>query len=350
VRAVRWHARLDVRYEQVPDPPVPGPGEIKVEVAFCGICGSDVHEYLAGPRQIPAAPHPLTGRCPPVVLGHEVAGWVADAGPGARLPIGTPVALNALEPCGRCRQCQAGAAERCEILGHIGISADGGLADFATVPGDMAVPLPAGLPLDVAALAEPFAVAGHAVAQAGQPLGRRCLVLGAGTIGLATALLLRQAGNQVSVGDIDSRRLAAAAELGLPAAGPDEVAADFVFECAGTATAPGEALRRAAPGGLVVLTGLPVSLSQVDARDLVLRELRVAGSVGHLVDPDLTSAVRYLAGHVSQARRLITSVVPLADTVKCGLECLSGPERNRHTKVLVQVASDASARRYRSDI
>lgn len=342
MKAVRWHARHDVRYERIPEPPSPGAGEVMVEVAYCGICGSDVHEYLYGPTQVPTAPHPLTGRRAPVVLGHEVAGWVAETGPGARFPAGTPVVLNALEWCGRCRQCLAGAAQRCEILGHIGMSADGGLARFLTVPAEMAVAVPASLPLDVAALAEPFAVAAHAICRAGDPAGRRCLVLGAGTIGLATALLLREAGNEVFVADADSHRLAAAAEHGFGELGAASQSPDLVFECAGGQTAPGAALQLVAPGGLVVLTGLPGDLSQVDARDLVLRELRVTGSVGHVVDPDLTSAISYLTAHPSQARRLITAVVPLAETVRGGLDRLSGPDRRSHTKVLVQVAGDVT--------
>src|SRR4051794_29492354 len=203
MRAVRWHARGDVRFEDVADAPTPGPTEVRIRVAWCGLCGSDVHEYRAGPFQIPLRPHPVTGRCAPIVLGHEVSGWIDRVGAEVTgLTAGELVSLNALIPCGRCDQCVQGAAQRCVPFGHIGMSADGGLADLLTVPAEMVVPVPPGTGADVAALGEPFAVALHAIARAERPAGQRCIIVGAGAIGLAVALVLRAAGNKVTVLDI----------------------------------------------------------------------------------------------------------------------------------------------------
>src|SRR3954447_23754019 len=114
MRAVRWHGRGDVRFEKVPGAPPPGPDEIRIRVAWCGLCGSDVHEYRSGPFQIPLRPHPVTGRCAPIILGHEVSGWVDELGADrADLAPGTLVSLNALLPCGACRECLRGAPQRC---------------------------------------------------------------------------------------------------------------------------------------------------------------------------------------------------------------------------------------------
>lgn len=347
MKAVRWHARHDVRLEEIPDAPPPGPGEVRIDVAYCGLCGSDVHEYLHGPDQIPTTEHPTTGSRAPVVLGHEVSGWIADVGPGVDLPRGALVALNALEPCGVCRSCQGGAPQRCVALGHIGLSVDGGLAEQLTVPAEMVLLAPEGLSAQLTALAEPFAVAMHAVSRAGTPCGQRCLVLGAGAIGLAIALVLRELGNDVCVADIDQDRLQAARDLGLLPHDPRTSAPTTVFECAGAAQAPAEAMRRAAPGGLVVLCGLPERLSEIDVSDVVMRELRIIGSVGHLTDPDLRDALDLLVRQQDAARQLVSAVVPLSDAVGGGLDILGGPERSRHTKILVEINDHPIQPRYR---
>jgi (R,R)-butanediol dehydrogenase / meso-butanediol dehydrogenase / diacetyl reductase len=340
MRAVRWHARHDIRLDDVPDPPAPGPAEIRIRVAWCGLCGSDVHEYRSGPFQIPLRPHPVTGRCAPVVLGHEVSGWVEQTGPGVPGPaVGDLVSLNGLIPCGRCAQCRRQAPQRCVSFGHIGMSADGGLADRLTVPAEMVVAAPPGTDPEIAALAEPFAVAMHAIAQAGHPADQRCTVLGAGAIGLAVALVLREAGNLVTVADVAAERLAHAADLGLAAAAADGAdAAPVVFECSGAAEAPAAAIERTEPGGLIVFAGLPESPSTIDLKPLVLREIRTVGTVSHRTQADLVPALTFLAGHAETARRLITARIPLADTVPRGIEALAGPDRRRQCKILVRVA------------
>jgi (R,R)-butanediol dehydrogenase/meso-butanediol dehydrogenase/diacetyl reductase len=342
MRAVRWHARRDVRYEEVPDPPRPGPTQIRIKVAWCGLCGSDVHEYRSGPFQVPLQPHPVTGRCAPIVLGHEVSGWVEEVGADVTGPApGDLVSLNALIPCGVCPQCRRNAPQRCISFGHIGMSADGGLADRLTVPAEMVVAVPAGADAEVAALAEPFAVATHAIAQADRPAAMRCAVIGAGTIGLAVALVLREAGNQVTVLDVAAERLGHATSLGLdaaPAAAAAEIAeAQVVFECSGAVDGPSSAIRMAEPGGLIVLAGLPESLSTVDWKPVVLRELRIVGTVSHRTEADLVPALAFLAAHPTDAQRLVTGRIPLAATVPEGIAVLATPEGRRHGKILVRV-------------
>jgi (R,R)-butanediol dehydrogenase/meso-butanediol dehydrogenase/diacetyl reductase len=341
MRAVRWHARGDVRFEDVPDAPRPGPAQIRIRVAWCGLCGSDVHEYRSGPFQIPLRPHPVTGRCAPVVLGHEVSGWVEETGDDGDGPApGDLVSLNGLIPCERCAQCVRGAPQRCVAFGHIGMSADGGLADWLTVPAEMVVKAPPGTDPEVAALAEPFGVAMHAIAQAGRPTDQRCTVIGAGAIGLAVALVLREAGNTVTAVDVAAERLHHAASLGLDTASPGAATpAPVVFECSGAAEAPASAIAMTEPGGLIVFAGLPESPSTVDWKPLVLRELRTVGTVSHRTQADLVPAMAFLAAHPAQARRLVTARIPLDATVPLGIEALAGPDRRRHGKILVRVGA-----------
>src|SRR3989304_296038 len=126
--AARWHGREDVRLEEISEPS-PGSGEVLVEVGYCGICGTDLHEYHHGPLLIPRRPHPLTGRLPPVVMGHEFSGTVVARGPGVSAPReGARVTVNPCLSCGRCAQCKEGRAYLCSRLGSIGFAADGALA------------------------------------------------------------------------------------------------------------------------------------------------------------------------------------------------------------------------------
>jgi (R,R)-butanediol dehydrogenase / meso-butanediol dehydrogenase / diacetyl reductase len=336
---VRWHGRRDVRVDRIPTPGAPAPGHVQVAVAWCGICGSDLHEYRAGPFLIPVAPHPTTGCRAPLVLGHEIAGHVVSVGDGVdEVAIGGLVVLNALLPCGACGPCGRAAPHLCTRLGHLGFSADGGLAELLNVPVEMVVPVPPGVPSDVAALAEPFAVAMHAVRVAGEPSGSDCVVLGAGTIGLCVASVLRADGNRVTIHDVAAPRREHGAALGFATGHPDDAPhAPLVFECSGAPAGVRRAVSIAEAGGTVVLTGIPESDVAVDVADVVIREVRLLGTMSHLRDRDLRPAAAHVAAHVDEAARLITARVPLEDTVTHGLKVLDGPDRSRHAKILVRV-------------
>ena len=133
MRAARWYAPRDVRIESVPQPQ-PGSGEVVVRVEWCGLCGTDLHEYTHGPVLIPSRPHPLTGRLPPITLGHEFSGTVAAAGAGAAFREGDRVTANACLVCHECSWCRAGQFNLCAKLGSIGLCADGGFAELVRVP------------------------------------------------------------------------------------------------------------------------------------------------------------------------------------------------------------------------
>lgn len=340
MRAVRWFGRGDVRVVDVPPPDPPRDDEITVSVAACGLCGTDVHEYLHGPILVPLEPHPVTGGQAPLTLGHEIAGWVRAVGAGVSSPaIGELVVLNALLPCSTCPPCLVGEPQRCLTLGHLGLNADGGLADQVTVPASMAVAA-AGLNPEVAVLAEPFAVAVHAVSRAGDPTDTDCLVVGAGTIGVCVAIVLADRGNRVTLVDTSADRIRTAAQLGFVALAADAAKGSWplVVECSGARTAPGAAADWCAPGGRLVLCGLPDGASEFDVTTLALRELTVVGTAGHQVS-DLAAAVELLL-RTPEAARLVTSRVPL-ESVPDALGRLAGPPAPGQLKVSVVVADEA---------
>jgi len=205
--AVRWHARGDVRVEEVPPPAPPGPGEVQLRVRWCGICGTDLEEWLAGPVFIPAAvPHPLTGARAPLILGHEFAGVVVAAGAGVTGPLpGQRVAVDTIVSCGSCHWCRRGEVTRCPALGALGLHADGGLAELCNAPARMCLPVPDTVADDAAALAEPLAVAVRALRRGGLRPGERVAVVGAGTVGLMTVQAAAALGSLSHVWDQDFR-------------------------------------------------------------------------------------------------------------------------------------------------
>jgi (R,R)-butanediol dehydrogenase / meso-butanediol dehydrogenase / diacetyl reductase len=185
MRAAVWYGAKDVRVEDVPVRP-PGPGEVTIEVAYCGICGSDLHEYADGPHAVPVgAPHPESGVAAPLVLGHEFCGTVTEV--GADVTTVAPGDRVAVEPhyrCGSCPRCLAGEYNICRHFGFAGLMGHGGLAEHSTVPAYMLHRLPEQVSLEQAAVFEPAAVALHAVRRAGIRPGESVAVLGLGPIGL----------------------------------------------------------------------------------------------------------------------------------------------------------------------
>jgi (R,R)-butanediol dehydrogenase/meso-butanediol dehydrogenase/diacetyl reductase len=195
MKAARFHAREDVRIDDLPEPET-REGTVKIKVDWCGICGTDLHEYLEGPIFTPAeAPHPLTGERNPVQLGHEFAGHVTEVGSGVTgFAEGDAVTVEPTLFCGECAECRAGLTNLCRSLGFHGLSGGGGgFAEYTAVPASMVRPL-GQVPTDLGALVEPLAVGLHAVRKSGVRIGESAVVFGAGPIGLATITMLRAAG------------------------------------------------------------------------------------------------------------------------------------------------------------
>ncbi|MEV4109729.1 alcohol dehydrogenase catalytic domain-containing protein [Nonomuraea sp. NPDC049695] len=346
MKALRWYGRGDVRLDDV-EVPRPGPGEVLIAVTLCGICGSDVEEYHAGPIVVPVSPHPLTGRAAPLTLGHEIVGVVAEAGEGVTLAPGTPVVPDVVLGCGRCWWCARGEYPLCERGAALGLQDDGGLAEYLVAPADRCVPLPGGMSAEVAVFAEPAAVAVRALDKAGDVSGAVVAVVGAGAIGLLVAQVARCRGAAAIVAvDPDPGRRALAGSCGLVAASPGDAAdaavreltggrgADVVVESAGTAAAVTGAVSLCRRGGTTVLLGVTPEPAALPALDVVLGEKRVVGSASHRWDTDVRGAVALLHGGHVRVDQLPVQTVPLADAVRRGL---ADPPRDL-LKTIVEVA------------
>lgn len=237
--------------------PVRGEGEVLIKVRRVGLCGTDYHIYA--------------GRQPfleyPRVIGHELAGEVAEAPEGSGLAPGQVVTINPYLPCGECVACRRGKPNCCAKIRVLGVHIDGGMCDYVTVPAEAVVPV-GGLTLDQAAMVEFLSIGLHAVKRGAVAPGQRVLVVGAGPIGVGVALFARLAGAKVLLVDTSVARLARAGDLAIDVLAVDDGLAealsartdgefyDCVFDATGNITAMCRGLEFVAHGGSYVLVSV----------------------------------------------------------------------------------------------
>ncbi len=335
--AAVYHGRDAIAVEEIPSPGPPPPGWVTVAVGACGICGTDLDEVVHGPVHVPTAPHPLTGRRAPLVLGHEAAGRVIACGPGAGLEPGTRVGLENTVGCGACAACRAGDAQLCPSMAVMGLMLDGALAEAVNVPAAMCVALPPGLSYEAAALAEPLSVAVRAVRRAGNVEGKDVQIIGAGAIGLLCGQVARsREARNVIVRDPLTRRLGLARELGLEAAalGDRDTKAPVVIECSGSASGLDAALRATAKSGVTVVVGSHAAPRSIDLSAMVLQERSLVSSLSHSLTHDYRPALALLSDGAVDVEALITDRVPLARAVEDGFRPLI-EQPAEHLKVLI---------------
>lgn len=267
--------------------PEPAAGEVAIDIAYGGICGSDLHYFHDGAAGEFTITEPLT-------LGHEVVGRIGALGPGVEgLEVGRPVAVHPAEVCGTCETCLEGRPHLCRASRYLGSAAhtphvQGGFTERLVVDADRAVPLPEGMSLRRAALSEPFSVSYHAVARAGDLRGRTLLVTGAGPIGSLAVAAARHAGAETIVAsDLTDHALAQARQMGADVllradrTAPEawEGRIDTAIEASGTAGGLNSCLRAVKPGGRVVQVGiLPPGTTEMLGNALVNKEIELHGS------------------------------------------------------------------------
>jgi L-idonate 5-dehydrogenase len=339
------HGQGDLRVEELPVP-VPGPGQALVAVRYGGICGSDLHYWRhggVGDFRLKEA----------MVLGHEVVGTVVSYGDGASGPVaGTAVAVHPATPCAVCPECADGRRNVCRDTRYLGSAArfphvQGGFAAQVAVPAEQLRPLPAGLDLRRAALAEPLSVALHAVRRAGEMAGRHVLVTGAGPIGCLVVAAAKAAGaGRVTVTDLlptalDYARIAGADTLVRAddpgdAGWPSEV--DVAIEASGVAAGLDTCLRLVRRGGVVVQLGmLPPGRSPFAGNLVVSREIELRGAFRF--DTEFDAALELLAAEAS-FDGLVSAVVPVREAEAA---FALAADRSNSCKVLLDFAGPTSA-------
>jgi threonine dehydrogenase-like Zn-dependent dehydrogenase len=330
MRAAVYHGPGDVRVESVPDPRDPGPDELLLQVTRASICGTDASEYASGPHLIP--------RDARVILGHEFTGTVLAAGSAVEgVATGSRVVAGAGMWCGQCPPCRAGRTNLCRSYYTLGLQADGGLAEYVLAPSKMCEVVPDGCSDDAAALAQPLAVALHAVRRGAIAAGEPAVIVGVGGIGafLVAAAKARGASPLIAA-DVRDRRLETARRLGadvvVDARSEDlltavreatggEGAAVFV-EASGRDGALATAAACTRRGGRVVMLGLPTTPQLLDVARISLAEIDLVATLAHVCKDDLPEAVAMLAaGNLHDI--VLDRTVPLEAVVAEGLAPLA---------------------------
>jgi len=319
VRALAWWGGDQVEVVDA-RPPEPRPGWAVVDVAYAGLCGTDLH--------ICQGQHPRAQ--PGVVLGHEVAGRLRW--PARGWPAGTAVMVNPLLPCHDCRSCRTGRAHVCDRLGLLGIDAPGGAAESIAVPEGQLVPLSPGLDLRIAALIEPLAVAVRAIRRGRLRLGQRAHVIGAGPVGLLVACCARLGGAaEVTMSEPAARRAAVARDFGFTLAAEPDQRADVVFDCTGHPAVAPAVLRWAATSAMVVTVGTYPGVADVDLQSVVLRELTIVGTRVYTPE-DVTAAAELAERDPFGLGQLVTSVIGIDDGCRAIARLAAGAE----LKILIE--------------
>jgi len=316
---LREYSKLEVA--ELPRPAV-APDEVLVQVAACGICGSDVHGYDGSSGR----------RIPPLVMGHEAAGVVAEVGEGvSRFAAGDRVTFDSTVYCGVCEYCLSGKMNLCDNRQVLGVSCGdyrraGAFAEFVAVPERIVYRLPDAMSFAEAAMLEAVAVALHAVVVSELKGGETALVIGAGMIGLLTLQAARAAGcSRVLIADVDATRLKLAAELGadetILASGAELIdqvlrltaghGVDVVLEAVGRDETVSAAVDSVRKGGTVTLIGNITPRVTLPLQKVVSRQIRLQGSCAS--SGEYPQAIELISSGKIRVTPLITSIAPLSD-------------------------------------
>ena len=325
------------------------PGQVLVRVGFGGICGSDLHYFHAGGFGTVRIKRPM-------ILGHEVAGTVTAVAPDVvRVRPGDKVAVNPSRPCGRCKYCLEGLPNHCLEMRFYGSAmrdphVEGAFRSMLFCDAVQCEAVAAHVPLQHAALAEPFAVALHGVQRAGPLLGKRVLVSGCGPIGaLAVAAARIHGATEITAVDLTDETLAVARAMGadntlnvardtdwVQRYSADKGSFDIMFECSGNERALRAGLETLRPRGVVVQLGLGGDVS-IPQNMLVGKELTICGSFRF--HAEFALAVRLINEGRIDLRPMITGAFPLS-RAREAFELAS--DRKRAMKVLLDFAAEAA--------
>lgn len=336
MQAAVWYAAKDLRVEQVAVPHIKDAHDVKVKVAACGICGSDLHEYAAGPIFIPVdQPHPISGEKAPIIMGHEFAGEVVEVGESVtRVKVGDRVAIEPILSPNKDGAYQMERYNLTPLLGFHGLSGGGGgFSEFTVMGEHMVHKLPDDLSFEQGALVEPAAVALHSVRQSSLKAGDSAAVFGAGPIGLMTIEALKAAGAaSIYAVEVSPSRQEKAAALGAIVIDPRQEdvveklrelsggGVDVAFEVTGIAEVLNQSLHSTHEGGEVIVVSIWEGEASFQPNDLVIKERTMKGIIAYRhIYPAVMALMQ--RGYF-RAEDMVTQRIPLAEIVDNGFEVL----------------------------
>ena len=292
----------------------PAAGEVPVRIAYCGICGTDMHVYHGNMDARVGLNR---------VVGHEMSGVVEADGEGFNA--GQKVVVRPLDHCGDCPACDAGHQHICHNLKFLGLDTDGAMQEVWNVPAHTLHILPDDMRMDHAALIEPVAVACHDVRMSDLKAGEDVVVIGGGPIGVLVAMVARDAGGKVVISEVNPHRLAIAEKMGFETINPMETdlkaeieartggkGAEVVFEVSGSQPGADAMTQVAATRARIVMVAIHAQKPTVDMFQFFWRELKLVGV--RVYEPeDYEKAISIIASGGVDAETFITDVSPLSD-------------------------------------
>ena len=354
MRAAVYYGAHDIRVEDVQGPTGLRPGEVRIEPAFVGICGTDLHEYAEGPIVIHRdEPHPLTGTTLPQILGHELSAVIRELGPGVTdLMVGDRVAVNPVLSCGTCVYCRSGEAQVCPFFAGYGLNATwGGLADEGVVQASMCTVLPESVSLKQGAVVEPAKVAGYAVDRARVRAGGSVLIMGGGPIGVLAALYAHAMGvatiivaepNPARRARVDALGIATVVDpvaddlAGIVLAHTHGLGVDAAIEAAGKEPALIACIDAVRPRGVVVQAALHTKPVSFDPMPLSLKDATMEFTWCFKVH-DWQRTVDLIATGTFPVEKSVTSTIRLEDVATKGFDALLDP-RGDDVKILIDLS------------
>jgi (R,R)-butanediol dehydrogenase/meso-butanediol dehydrogenase/diacetyl reductase len=355
MKAVRFHKARDIRVEDVPAPSRRlGAGEVLIKPKVTGICGTDLHEYLAGPIVTPAQPHVFTGATNPQILGHEFSAEVLDVGPGVtHVKRGARVSIQPLISPRNDYYGRRGLYHLSPSMACVGLSWNwGGMSELAVVNDYNVVEVPDGVSDVQAAMIEPAAVAIYGVDRGGVTSGSTVLISGAGPIGALTLLATRAAGAaRIFVSEPNPNRLGKARELvpEIIAIDPrsddietiirdnteEGVGVDVAIECVGLEASLNSCVKAVRRQGRVVQTGLHLKPASIDAMLWALKDITVEATWCYPVQM-WPRIIRMVEAGLLPLEKVVTATISADNVVRDGFEALLD-KQGKHLKILVSV-------------
>lgn len=338
MQAVRLYAAGDLRFETIAMAAMPGPGEVRLRVAYAGLCGSDLHNFKTG-QWISRSPS---------VAGHELSGWVEAVGADVEtFAVGDAVAVDSRYYCGTCANCKDDKANLCEKLGFVGETIDGGFAAYVTLPEKLVLKAADNHAMDVLALAEPLAVALHAIARLNLPDDAPLLIIGCGPIGALAALVASMdSARPIMLADRNTARLEAVSTMTgaqivlpddeLPAFDPQGRPIRHVLDTTGSLTVITSLLDRLS-GATIGLVGIGSGNLSFDPVLLVEKELCLVGC--HAYEDELPEAVALLQSRPELFRPIIGQMTTLSKAEEAYRDAMNGTLGS--IKTLFDVAGSA---------
>lgn len=316
MKALIYGGERQALIKELPEPE-PKEGAVKINVKYCGICGSDIGIFLGK--------HPRAKA--PLILGHEFIGIVATD--GEKFKKGDRVTAFPLLSCGHCLACRTGNMHVCNTLGLIGIDVDGGVCESLYVDEDVLFKIPAGVSDRAAVTIEPLAVILRAIHQAKFQAAENAVVIGAGPIGIITGIVLLHIGaSKVFISDVSKKRLDLAKELGLTPvdvskenlneivkAATNSEGCDVLFECSGSETAALEMTEITRVSGRICMVAVHKQPHKVDLRQINFKEQLLVGTRVYTKE-EFGKAVEFCKVLEKDLEKVVTHIVPLSDSEK----------------------------------